>query len=489
MFKKYSISLLAYGLIYFINLITIPIIISLSSERSYGEYVLLINFLTILFSLAPLGLGFRSKRDMPSKQSIQERSEIFFPQFISNLFLSFLIGLLFVISFEFINQTFFENNLKINKLILFIYLVVFTVYSQIQYIFKYTEKYILYNLISVLYPVFFVVFLAIAYFVENKFNLESLITSHVYSLSINCIIFSFFAYKIVGFKPKIYSKESLLWDIKYGSPLLALTVFELIISSSDRFIIASYINVSEVAYYSVAYTIAALMLVFPKVFTISLEPRLMKLVDVGNEIEFKNTFDFSLNLFFVISIPMIAGAYLLGQSAISIFINNAFAENSSNVLSILMLGMFLNGVCILFSCILLAYKKTNSLLYVNAISAILNLLLNLTFFSFFQDIIFAAISFVISYLLFTSIIVKIASSYLDINIFNREFFKIIISVAMTSYFINYLLQFFLVNNFLNLLLQIICFSITYILLLVLLKSTIIMSIINSSYTFLRNKRT
>ena len=82
MIKRYLVSFAGYFFIYASNIISIPLIINLSSESNYGEYVLLISYLGILVALSPLGLGFKSKREMPSSTSIDERSNIFTHNFM-----------------------------------------------------------------------------------------------------------------------------------------------------------------------------------------------------------------------------------------------------------------------------------------------------------------------------------------------------------------------------------------------------------------------
>ena len=154
---------------------------------------------------------------------------------------------------------------------------------------------------------------------------------------------------------------------------------------------------TDVAYYAVAYTVASLILILPKIFTISLEPRVMSLIDSGNKSEIRQVIKFSLSLFYLLAIQAIFASYIFGREVITLFINEEFGENSSFILPILVISMFFYGTSMILSSLLIALLKTKILFLFNLIVTILNLVLNIIFFLIFKDIVVAAISSLISF--------------------------------------------------------------------------------------------
>ena len=481
MLNRYLINFSGYGVMYFINLVSIPIIISLSSAKNYGEYIVLLSYLGILVAISPMGLGFISKRDMPSLDSVNKRGEIFYPQFYTNIFFAFLLGYFFSIFFEIISPYIFDDKVIISRFLLISYSVSYVIYSQISFILKFSEKTISYNILGICNPLFFLIALIIIFNYQNELSIKSLLIAQIFSCLLNLVLFSYSCYKIVGFKLIFYNRKSLGHDFKYGLPLLFTVIAELLISSADRFIISVYMESQQVAFYSVAYTVASLILIIPRLFAISLEPRLMYLVDKNQNEEYEDALKLSINLYMFLCIPMIAGSFLYGSQALIIFIDVSFANSSSKSLAILMSGMFFHGLSILLRSSLIAHRKIKDLFYINAGVALVNLILNLVIFSFFKDIMIAAISSLISFILAFFLIRKSILKYIagiNLKIFNIEFYKITTSVLLTSLFMKFVIVMQLPSLIFSLFLNILIFFIIYLACLVIFQSNSIKSIYN-----------
>lgn len=478
MIKRYLVSFAGYFFIYASNIISIPLIINLSSESNYGEYVLLISYLGILVALSPLGLGFKSKREMPSSTSLDERSNIFYPQFYANILSVIILGYFFNAFFYFFSSSLFDEPIELDAPLLVIYGVLFVIYTQIGHIFKFYEKIVSYNLLGILNPLFFLILVILTYHFKKELNLEALIYAQIFSLCMNILIFSYSAYRIVGFKLVFYKKLDFLWDIRVGFPLLLVVLIEIIISSSDRFIIGYYLESNKVSYYTVAYSIASLMLVVPKLFSISLEPRLMKLVDNESFTEASSLVSYSYNLFFLIAIPLMAGAFMYGELVLTLFLNADFAKESYVSLRILILGMLFYGQSIFMFCILSALIKTKKLLFLNSITAFVNLILNLLIFYVYQDILVAAITSLVSYLLLFLMTRFYVLGIFKLKIYTKEFFKVVLAVSITSICLLNLNFEFNENDILEFSINFFLFIFIYLISLVLFRSFIVKTIYN-----------
>lgn len=478
MFKRYSISFLGYGLRYIANLICIPLIISLSSSSNYGEYVIFISYMGILTAIAPLGLGFRSKRDMPSSLSKKHRGEIFYPQFYTNIFFAIILGYIFSFLLSVIQSYLFDTNINISTSLIITYSIVYTIYSQIGFILKFSERIISYNLLGFFNPVFFLLGVIAIYNVDGSISIKTLISAQIFSCLLNIIIFSFKCFRIVGFRIITYSKKDLRWDLKMGLPLLLVVIVEILITSSDRFVISIFMASNEVAYYTVAYTVASLILISPKIFSISLEPRLMLLVDQKAYSEISESMEFAVSLFLLISLPMIAGAFLFSELALTIFINPEFATHSHSALNILIIGMFFYGLSILMICLMMALTKTKNILLINAFGALLNIALNIIIFNFVQNILVAAFTSVLSFMIMMLFLKIYIDKFYNLVIFNKEFYKIFISSTIVYCLMKYLLIFNIQNNIHALIVNLISFIIIYLICLKLFKSFTIKTIYN-----------
>lgn len=478
MLKRYSISFLGYGLTYVTNLICIPLIIYLSSASNYGEYIILIGYMGILTAIAPLGLGFKSKRDMPGALSTKHRGEIFYPQFYLNILFAIILGYLFSYLLSIVESYLFDSSININPSLIIAYSVVYTIYSQIGFILKFSERIISYNLLGFFNPMFFLLGVIIIYSLEGFISIKSLVLAQILSCSLNILIFAYQCYKIVGFRIITYDIEDLRWDLKLGLPLLLVVVVEILITSSDRFVISIFMASNEVAYYTVAYTVASLLLITPKIFSISLEPRLMLLVDQKAHDDITKSINFAVNLFLLISLPMIAGAFLYGELALSIFIDSEFATNSYPALNVLIIGMFFYGLSILIICLMMALMKTKNILLINAFVAFLNITLNIIIFNYVQNILVAAYTSLISYMTMAFFLKIYVNKFHNFVVLDKEFLKIFASSAITYGFMKYLFIFNIQNNTYALITYVLIFILIYSFCLVLFKPFAIRNIYN-----------
>lgn len=475
MLNRYLISLSFAVIIYILNLISIPIIISFSSASSYGEYVLLLNYLVLLVAFSPLGTGFIFKRELPSADSKITRGELFYPQFFVNLSLVLIFSFLFHLILQRFGNVFFDSGISLNFFYIILFGILYTIYSQIGFIFKFSENVVFYNSHRFVYLASFLFFVFLLFFFLETLDLKILISAQILSLILTCLIFMFFAINIVGFTFALYKVKDLLKDIRFGFPLLLVAVVEILMTSSDRFVIAAFMDSTDVAYYAVAYTVASLILILPKIFTISLEPRVMSLIDSGNKSEIRQVIKFSLSLFYLLAIPAIFASYIFGREVITLFINEEFGENSSFILPILVISMFFYGTSMILSSLLIALLKTKILFLFNLIVTILNLVLNIIFFLIFKDIVVAAISSLISFFLLHIMIYKNIFIYEKIYLYDQDFLKILFAA-----FFSFLAVSFLVDLIpeVRIILFTLIFIFTYVLFLVIFRSFVLKQVYN-----------
>ena len=188
LYNRYLYSGISQAVVFLSNFIAIPIIISNTNENNYGQYVLLIAYLGILTTLSPLGLGFKAKRFLPSRENIKERTIIFSPQFYSHFALTLIFSFIFIYFLKFFDEFIFGSNFKIADWVIVFYAIIFAFYSQILLIFKYTQNINKFNIIVASVPVTFLILVAYLSIKEIFLNVELIIILHIVSLLISGLI-------------------------------------------------------------------------------------------------------------------------------------------------------------------------------------------------------------------------------------------------------------------------------------------------------------
>jgi len=100
----------------------------------------------------------------------------------------------------------------------------------------------------------------------------------------------------------------------------------------------------------------------------------------------------------LLAIPFIAGCALLAKPILTVYTNADLAEHAFLVMPIVALGALFYGINIILSNVLFVRMETGVMFRVNVLAAILNLFLNLILLYYFRDIVMAAITTAISYL-------------------------------------------------------------------------------------------
>jgi len=79
----------------------IPVIIKTSGVELYGNYVLLVSMLGIIFGISSFGVNFSCCRFLPSAKNRQEQQSLYLPQFSFHLLSATLLSLFLIAIFPF----------------------------------------------------------------------------------------------------------------------------------------------------------------------------------------------------------------------------------------------------------------------------------------------------------------------------------------------------------------------------------------------------
>ena len=173
----------------------------------------------------------------------------------------------------------------------------------------------------------------------------------------------------------------------------------------------------------------------------------------------------------MVAVPATIGAFLLGGEFIGIYITQEMGENAGPILWILFSGACFFGLFMIYSTVLFAGYRTNRLLQISAISALLNVSLNLILLYFFEDILMAAISTLIAYCIMFLLAYRCAATILDLSFDLKELLKIVTSGVIAGALIYFTKMSINIELGLGMIfLLIVVFAIVYLIILFFLKS-------------------
>lgn len=398
-FVKNNISVLAtHVLISLQGLLLTPILIKTAGVTLFGGYILLISMVGFLFGISSFGVGFRCRRFLPGIEDKQKRKPLFFTQFTFQLISILMLALLFIVLFPYVDKFFFKGNVDFLPWLVLPYLLFYLCYSQGTDYFRYTHRMNIFNYATLTQPYLFIGLALLGYGITRSFTVDSLLIANTASAFVVAVLLFRILVREIGFSLKLSSLNELVQDIKVGFPLVLNYVVDIILSMGDRYVIAAFLGVTSVGYYSPAYALGALVIFFAKVSGVVLPPLMSRLVDKEDERTAARMMDYTLKGYLLLAIPFIAGCALLAKPILTVYTNAELAGHAFLVMPIVALGSLFYGINIILSNVLFVRMETGVMFRVNALAAALNLFLNLILLWYFRDIVMAAITTAISYL-------------------------------------------------------------------------------------------
>ncbi len=422
-------------------IIIVPLLIKLSSQELYAEYILLLSFLGIVSGISSLGFDISYKRRYPTLQVSQEikpRQELFFTQFWFHLFCSLIFAIF----------CFFCILLMVGSYITFgyeeiwiipVYILANTFFNQFVSYARYSNRLGFHNLLLSLNPVLFI---STVFYYSSIYDITllSLFLIHSVNLFVLGILASFYVINDLGFKFRFPNFQKVRVELIIGFPFLLTYIVDTLIISSDRYLIAFIIDLNSVSYYVPAYIIGSLPILIARVLSVVLPQILSICVDKNFDDLGKSLIRQSKYIYLVFCVPFFLGSMIIGKEILSIYTNSEIAIQGYLVLSIISFSSIFFGLFIINSNILFVRLKTKELFRVNLCMFFVNLVLNLILLYMFKDINYAALVTFVCYIfghIFLGKLISNDSLYLKIPF--QDILKIMMA-ALIAVFILTLLQ-------------------------------------------------
>ncbi len=415
---QYRLFLQRMGLIGTSNfLITItPIILLpiLTHNLSIQDYAVWIQFqitITIIPAIAILGLPYTMVRFLSASKSRDEIQESFYTILFTVIFVS-LAGLvvLYILTGP-ISHIFFNGNTAVGKVLPF---TAFMTALQLVFIdyFRASNQMTKYAVLSTLQAYFVVIFAAL--FVMLGSGIVGAVTGILVTQILISLIMFLLVVKQIGFKiPRFGHLREYL---TFGLPTIPSNASFWILDATDRYAIGILLGITAVGYYSAGYTISSLMTLLTAPLYTVLLPILSQYYAERKIRETRFLLNYAIKLYLVIGVPAVIGLSILAKPLLYILSTPTLANQGSIITPILAIGGLFFGLYCIITQIIVMERKTKITGNIWAISAVSNVILDVTFGYLFGIVGIAVIT------LFLYLFAFLVTSYYSLNYIRCNFY-------------------------------------------------------------------
>ena len=211
---------------------------------------------------------------------------------------------------------------------------------------------------------FFVVFL--------QMKAEGYILGALISSILMLPYFLWFTSKIIVFR---FDKTIFKAILKFSLPILPAVIAIQIIDLSDRIFIEKYLTTADLGLYSLAYTIAGVVLVFTASFKKAYDPFFYKIANTYNTKKAKYLLNKTNTLYYLVTILICFSISLVSREIIYIFFDDEYLI-VYKIVPILCVAYAISKISGLINLSFYQNKNTKLMMYISIISATLNIILN-----------------------------------------------------------------------------------------------------------------
>jgi O-antigen/teichoic acid export membrane protein len=401
--RQLLIGVAVQAAVYIQALVLFPIVIWHAGAQGYGEFVVLVALLYLLYGLYASGVPYRYRREVVSVQSADERRALFAPQF------AFQLLSLAVVSLGIVIWTTVSHNVSVPAPVLILWLTCNTFYRFVADYFRYTLRLGLFNFLSAVPPYLFLVFILAGVFVSGTLSVEELIVLQACSFAAPALLLVSRQLREIGWPRPTLRWRVLADDFKQGAPLTLELIIDFMLASSDRLLIAAFLSLADVGRYQPAYTLGMLVIFLPKLFDAIVLPNLNRLIDRGRIAEAERLVQAMFNLVLLVAVPFAAASLFVGPTLLRHLTNEEIATASRWVTPIVACAATFSGLMLIAGQVAFALRRTRVILLANASGGAVNVILNLLLLPALASIVVPAVTTLIGYgvgLIFTALALR-----------------------------------------------------------------------------------
>ena len=425
---QYRLFLQRIGLIGASNfLITItPIILLpiLTQNLSIPDYAVWVQFqitITLIPSIAILGLPYTMVRFMAASRNREEILESFYSILFAILGASILAAIVLFLLARPISDALFDGNLVVGIILPFtvIMTALMLLFFDFFRAFNQMTKYAILTTVQAYMIIIFAAILVLA-----GFGLVGAVTGILITQTLISAIMFVMVFKQIGFK--IPRFKNLREYLSFGVPTIPSNASFWILDATDRYVIGLAIGITAVGFYSAGYTISALMALLTSPLYTVLLPILSQYYAERKIRQTRFLLNYSIKLYLVVAVPAVIALSVLSKPLLYILSTPELADQGFIITPILALGGLFLGLYSIVTQILVMERRTKITGNLWIISIVLNVTLDITF-GYLFGIVGIALTTLLIYLLSFLITAYYSYKYIRCNFYFGFLAKIIYS--------------------------------------------------------------
>jgi len=444
------------------GLFLLPLITKILGEESYGIWVQVIITITLLSYLFTLGLPFSLVRFLPGQKNKALLREHFYSTLSIIIFSTTAVSFILFLLSGFIAPVLFGGREDLVLLLCF----AFPLYSSNLLFLNYfrARKEMRRYSCGILFQSYFEVILLYILIFSGYGLFAAVLAVVCVNLSLFIILLRVISKQIGLSVPKFSRVRELL---NFGIPTIPSNFSSWIMQSSDRYLIAFFMGILAVGFYSPAYTLGFMVSYIFAPLAFVLPPTLSEIYDKNRKGEVKQYLTFSTQFLFFFAIPAFFGLLIFSRELLSLLSTDRIANEGYMVVPIVAISAVLWGLSSIYSQSIVLAKKTKLIGSITIFGALTNFVLNLLLIPFI-GIIGAAIATLISFGLLTAGKIYFSRRFIHFPVEFGFVFKVFAASIIMAILL-YGLKYLLIVNVVILLLLIICGFALYIGLMFIIK--------------------
>lgn len=353
--------------------ILLPILSKNLTSVEFGVWNQFIITMTIVPAIASLGLPYTMVRYLASAVNKDEIREEFYSIAFLVIFGSLLVSIIFLLLAKPLALMLFEGNTLISVVLAAVIFINGLILLFFDY-FRTFQEMKTYSIFTMLQA--YLTVAVVGAFIGIRYGLMGAVIG---VLITQLVIFAGMGILIVekiGFKvPRFKNFRDYLY---FGLPTIPSNISFWVLDISDRYVIGLLIGLSFVGYYSAGYLLGNIISLMLAPFYTVLLPILSKYYAENKIFHVKRFLNYSIKYFLLISIPMFFGLTMLAKPILNLLSTGEIAQNGYYITPIIALGGLFFGVYGIISQIIVLERKTKITGNIWIISAILNVVLDVT---------------------------------------------------------------------------------------------------------------
>ncbi|MCF7911172.1 MAG: oligosaccharide flippase family protein [Candidatus Cloacimonetes bacterium] len=354
-----------------VGFILLPLYARQFSIEIYGLLALFEILAEIIITLSSFGVESGFNRWYWDDEGKERQKSLFFTTLIFSLISTTLCLILAFVMIHYYSLQIFDVKISLGLTVTYLVNILFRVVimrsillMQIQQLVVKQTRYVLLNLgIVLLTTIFFIT--------QLDMGLEGVFLGQICGNVIVLIFIMPYLLKEIKFviEYEIFSKL-----LKYSFPIAVSSVFAIVMTLSDRFILKHYYSLADVGQYSLAYKVSSLIKLF--IVRSFLKSYNFKYYSEIEAVKHDRFFDKSITYFTFIAIYSGLLLSIVSKTVIKFLTDNVDYYNSLYIVPYLVAGIILYGIRSMLNMPMAKMKRTDLIAYIAVGTGILNILLN-----------------------------------------------------------------------------------------------------------------